>query len=122
MTKSKTIAALLGLLSALPLGAQFRPRHYSLTAGQVAHSLARTFADRGITISDSQVSLPASVVASDPEPALEVRSIEPLGHLATNHPGEVSSAIKLACHEPAACLPFYAIVTLPQDASLNTQA
>jgi hypothetical protein len=125
MMRSKTIAALLfGLvaLGALPLRAQFRSKHYSLTSGQVAHSLARTFADRGITISDSQVSLPASVVASDPEPGLEVRSIEPLGHLASNRPGEVSSAIKLACHEPSACLPFYAIVAFPQAASLNTQA
>lgn len=125
MTKSKTIAALLfGLaaLSALPLQAQFRSKHYALTAGQVAHSLARTFSDRGITISDAQVSLPAAVIASDPEPALEVRSIEPLGHLATNHTGEVSSAVKLACHEPSACLPFYAIVSLPQETSLTAQA
>ncbi|HEY4356781.1 MAG TPA: hypothetical protein VGN16_13610 [Acidobacteriaceae bacterium] len=124
MMQSKTIAALLfGLaaLGALPLRAQFRSKHYSLTSGQVAHSLARTFAERGITISDSQVSLPANVVASDPEPVLEVRSIEPLGHLATNRPGEVSSAIKLACHDSAACLPFYAIVAMPQGASLNTQ-
>ena len=118
--KAKFTAAITFALCTLPLHGQLRPvQHYALSAAQVARILTKAFAERGVLIGDSQVVLPADVLASDPDPVLEVRGIETLGHLPANQSGEVSSAVKLACAKPGTCVPFYAIVRLPQELALK---
>jgi hypothetical protein len=81
--------------------------HFPLTVSQVARALS----ERGVQTEDKQVSLPAAVVATRPDPALDVMAIEKLG---SAEPGEhqlIRSRVKLACHIADECLPFYAVVT-----------
>jgi hypothetical protein len=82
---------------------------FALTARQVA----RTLADRGIQVADGQVSLAAKVVATEPFPVLDILSVEPLGDRQSAEQSKPRSWVKLACHLPGTCLPFYAIVSAP---------
>jgi hypothetical protein len=54
------------------------------------------------------------VVATEPEPALDVLSVEVLMQGPSAGHSALRSRVKLACRIPAECLPFYAIVTSPQ--------
>jgi hypothetical protein len=80
-----------------------------LTAQQVAQVIS----SRGVAITEEQVSLLANVVATEPRPVLDVLSVEPLGDNVAANRSESRSIVKLACHQPAVCLPFYAVITLP---------
>lgn len=81
------------------------PDRFALTTGQVARALS----DSGIQTTDEQVSLLARVVATEPYPALDILSVEPLAKGPQHSPAR--SRVKLACHLPGKCLPFYAIVS-----------
>jgi hypothetical protein len=90
--------------------------HFTLTASQIA----RVLSEKGVPTEDKQVSLPAAVVATQPDPTLEVMGIEKLGNA---EPGEhipVRSRVKLACRTAEGCLPFYAIVTWPEGTAWTT--
>lgn len=86
--------------------AQLQDR-FVLTTQQVAHALT----EAGMTIPAGQVSLPARVVAVVPSPILDILSIEPIGKGRLAQPSPVRSLVRLACHQPGECLPFYAIVS-----------
>ena len=75
-----------------------------------AHQVAGTLSDHGIKIADSQVSLLAKVVATKPLPVLDVLSVASLGERWSAGRSESHSLVKIGCHEPGTCLPFYAIV------------
>ncbi len=88
---------------------QLRTR-FALTARQVARALF----ERGIQTGDGQVYLPARVVATEPQPILDILSVETLGEAPSAKHSQVRSRIKLACRLPGECLPFYAIVNGPE--------
>jgi len=83
---------------------------FALTAQEVAGTLS----GHGIQIADSQVSLPAKVVATKAHPVLDVLSIASLGLRWSEGRSESHSLVKIGCHEPGTCLPFYAIVNWPE--------
>jgi hypothetical protein len=94
------------LLITVILHAEAQQR-FSVTPQQVAHALLR----RGLTVGDGQVSLVASIVASSPEPELDVESVLPLATVASDP--RIRAKVRLVCPQPRACVPFYAIVTWP---------
>ena len=65
----------------------------------------------GIPATDAQVSLPTRVVATESSPALDVLSVEPLNRQPMTEHSPARSRVKLGCHLPGKCLPFYAIVS-----------
>jgi hypothetical protein len=83
---------------------------FPLTERQVARALS----ERGIQTADEQVSLSARMVATEPEPILDVLSVETLGESPSAKHSQVRSRVKLACRLPGRCLPFYAIVNKPE--------
>jgi hypothetical protein len=94
----------------LPGWGQSKPQdHFPLAPHQVAQSLSVN----GVQVADEQVSLLAKVVATEPNPTLDILSVEPLGNRASSARSEAGSLVKLACHLPGRCLPFYAIVRWP---------
>jgi hypothetical protein len=118
--KVQSVAILLAGAMSLHAQTQLPVVHHSaLTVEQVTRSLSKAFADKGIQVTEQQVSLPTHVVILGDEAVLEVKSIEPLGHLATGTIGEVGSAVKMTCAMPSKCLPFYAIVALPAGTDLR---
>jgi hypothetical protein len=62
------------------------------------------------------VSLLANVVATEPNPLLDVLSVNPLSDLGTGVRAEARSSVKMACHLPDQCLPFYVLVTWVREA------
>jgi hypothetical protein len=89
------------------LGQSQLQNRFALTAGQVARALSAG----GIQTTEEQVSLLTRVVATEVSPALEVLSVEPLnGQPKAEHP-PTRSRVRLGCHLPGKCLPFYAIVS-----------
>jgi hypothetical protein len=84
---------------------------FALTAGQVAQALS----DHGIPTTSEQVSLLTKVVATHAHPILDILSVDSSGQgpLAPRSPAR--SRVRLACHLPGECLPFYAIVSWPQS-------
>ena len=88
---------------------------FALTVKQVAQSLS----DKGIQTSDLQVSWLANVVATEANPALDVLSVEPLGDRSAAQPDETHFQVKMACHLPGRCLPFYAVVRLLEGIDRN---
>jgi hypothetical protein len=85
---------------------------FDLTVEQVA----RTLSDRGMRIADNQISLLAKVVATEPHPVLDIISVAPFGEGSSAEHPQFRSKVKLACHLPGTCLPFYAIVSCPKEA------
>jgi hypothetical protein len=66
----------------------------------------------GMQTTAEHVSLLTRVVATEPQPVLDVVSVQTLG----KGPRDQASdrwRVKLACHVAGKCLPFYAIVSLP---------
>jgi hypothetical protein len=105
---TKWIAGLLMTAMILPVWGESQPQgRFALTAGQIADTLS----GKGMQVADRQVSLLANVVASEPHPLLDVLSVEPLGDRWNGQHAEQRSLVKLACHMPGMCLPFYAIVS-----------
>lgn len=86
-----------------------QPR-FALSASQVARALS----ERGVQTEDKQVSLLAGVVATEPDPTLDVLSVETLGNAEPPGHARIRSRVKLACRKQAECLPFYAVVTWPE--------
>ena len=83
---------------------------FALTADQVAQSVSK----RGIEVSGDQVFLLTNVVAKVPDPVLDVLSVEPIGDKWFGGHSGTHSWVKLGCHLPGECLPFYAVVSWPQ--------
>jgi hypothetical protein len=80
---------------------------FALTAGQVARALS---AD-GIQTTEKQVSLLTRVVATESSPALDVLSVETLSKQPMAEHSLARLRVRLGCHLPGNCLPFYAIVS-----------
>jgi hypothetical protein len=89
--------------------AQPQPR-FPLTASQVARALS----ERGVQTDGEQVALLASVVATEPNPTLDVLSVETLGNAQSPERSRIRSRVKLACRKAEKCLPFYALVNWPE--------
>jgi hypothetical protein len=79
---------------------------FPLTAHQVAQALSQS----GIQTTGEQVSLLATVVASEPAPVLDILSIEAIGGRVSSNHRQSGSLVKLGCREPGVCLPFYSMV------------
>jgi len=79
---------------------------FALTVKQVAQTLS----DKGMQTSYQQVSLLAKVVATEPDPALDVLSVAPLDDESAGQPEETRFRVKMGCHLRGRCLPFYAVV------------
>ena len=84
---------------------------FALTADQVAQSVSK----RGIEVSGDQVFLLTNVVAKVPDPVLDVLSVEPIGDKWFGGRSGSHSWVRLGCHLPGECLPFYAVVSWPQE-------
>src|SRR5580658_4853903 len=80
---------------------------FALTAGQVARALCAG----GIQTREEQVSLLTRVVATESSPALDILSVQPLGKQPVAEHSSIGSRVRLGCHLPGRCLPFYAIVS-----------
>ena len=100
------------LLMAAIGGAQPAPSqsrdYFPLTAAQVARAVTAS----GMPTAGEHVFLLTRVVATEPEPVLDVLSVETLGKGPRDQAG-VRWRVKLSCHVAAKCIPFYAIVSSP---------
>jgi len=99
---------LMAAMGGAPPGPSQPQNHFPLTAAQVALAVSAS----GMPAGAERVSLLTRVVATEPEPVLDVLSVETLG----KGPGDQASVrwrVKLACHVAGKCLPFYAIVSSP---------
>jgi len=88
---------------------------FALTAHQVAQALA----EKGIQVSDSQVTLVANVVATEALPKLEFLSVAPSGSMLNGVQSEGRTWIRMVCRSRGVCLPFYAIVVEPEGRAAN---
>lgn len=97
------------MLGSLPLlGQSPSQQRFEITTRQIVQALS----DKGIHISEKQVSLVASVVSTRHQPLLDILSIEPIsGPLRSTQKTEIASWVKVACHQPNVCLPFYVVVS-----------
>jgi hypothetical protein len=115
--KLKWIAALIAGTLALHAPAQLRPKpHFTLRADRLKQAIVKALAEQGRLIDPIRISLLGSVIASDPDPILDVRSIQPLGSSTST-----TFSVMLACHQSTTCLPFYAIISgraIPTDSPL----
>jgi hypothetical protein len=92
-------------MSMIGLGQSQLQDRFALTAGQVARALSES----GIQTTEEQVSLLTRVVATKSSPALDILSVDLLGKRPMD--SRARSRVKLGCHQPGQCLPFYAIVS-----------
>ncbi len=93
--KARWAPILLMAAAGVPLRAQSSlPDHFVLTPAQIARAISLA----GTPTAEQQVSLPARVVATVPNPELDVVSLAP-------------ASVRLACHQPGQCLPFYALIS-----------
>jgi hypothetical protein len=88
---------------------------FSLTARQVVQTLS----DKGMKVTDEQVSLLARVVATEPNPQLDILQVEPIGDLGSEKDSGTQSWFRVACHQPGTCVPFYVAVSWPQDTTVR---
>jgi hypothetical protein len=114
--KARWIPFLLIATTGVPVSLQAQsPARFALTAPQVARALS----DGGIQTTGEQVSLLTRVVATEPSPKLDILAVETLGKgPVAGH--SVRARVKLACHLPGKCLPFYAIVSSPKTVAGST--
>lgn len=108
----KWIASAL-LITASLCGSAQQPARFLVTRQQIARALLR----HGVTVADDQVSLVANIVASRPEPELDVDLVQLLD--AGKDDGRIRAKVRLVCPQPRACVPFYAIVAWPLGAGLS---
>jgi hypothetical protein len=80
---------------------------FPLTAAQVAFAVTAS----GMATTGQHVSLLTQVVATEPDPVLDVLSVETLGKGPLAEHSDIRLRIKLTCHVTRKCLPFYAIVS-----------
>ena len=105
--KARGLMILLSAAIAAPGWGQSQlPDRFVLTAEQVARALC----DGGMQTTSEQVYLPAKIVATEASPVLDILSVEPIGKAQPAKP-PTRSRVKLACHQPGKCLPFYAFVS-----------
>jgi hypothetical protein len=110
------IAVLLMAAMGVAAPAQSRSHdRFPLTAAQVALAVSAS----GMKTGAENVSLLTRVVATEPEPLLDILSVETLGKGPLDHSGS-RLRIKLACHIPGQCIPFYVIVSSPSSTSAVT--
>jgi hypothetical protein len=114
MTKRMLVALLIVVVCLQARGQQIHEAqargNFAITVRQVVQTLS----EKGIRVTDQQVSLLANVVAIEPNPALEIVTVSPLEQRSSPLQSTNRSIIRLACHLPGTCLPFYAIVSWPQ--------
>jgi hypothetical protein len=92
----------------MPAWGQYQQQHrFPLTAAQVARALSAG----GIQTAEEQVSMLTRVFATESTPALDVLSVELLPRQPVTEHSPARSRVKLGCHLPGRCLPFYAIVS-----------
>jgi hypothetical protein len=84
---------------------------FALTVGQVTSALA----EKGISLGNMQVSMLANVVATRPDPLLDVLSVDALSDLGFGEGRTSRSRVKMACHASGTCLPFYILVSEPKS-------
>jgi hypothetical protein len=108
--KTKWIPALMMAAMSLP-GWVHSPCQAQGRFPLTAHLVAQALSQSGIQTADEQVSMLASVVASEPVPVLDILSIEPLGERSPGKHGESHSLVKMGCRMTGVCLPFYSIVS-----------
>ena len=101
---------LMAAISVFAWGQSQTQNRFALTAGQVARALS----DKGMPTADGEVSLLTRVVATENSPALDILSVELLSNQSAAEHSPARSRVKLGCHLPGQCLPFYAIVTSSQ--------
>ncbi|HUH61774.1 MAG TPA: hypothetical protein VLZ50_02205 [Terracidiphilus sp.] len=94
------------LCAAAALPAVAASGRYAITSGQVAAVVSND----GFPVSAGQVTLPAQIVASVPDPVLKVKSID--------RTGEGRAVARVECAIAQQCLPF--IATLAFDTRLTT--
>jgi hypothetical protein len=80
---------------------------FALTTAQVALAVSAS----GVPTAAEHVSLLTRVVGTEPEPALDVLSVETLGKGPLAGHSDDRFRVKLACHVARECLPFYAIIS-----------
>jgi hypothetical protein len=120
---TKWIAGLFLAIMSVPGWGQSQDR-FALTAQQVEQALQ----EKGMRTAGMQVTLVANVVATEPNPVFDIRTVEPLGNSVAGENSGTQSWVRVACHEADICLPFYAFVSWPEQAagsvseSLNTAA
>jgi len=108
--------ALLGLGAVLAQAAEpGAVRGFSLSQEQVRQVIAKEFAERGIDANSARIVLPVKVIASLPNPVLEIRSIDSLPDLSGDGERRSRSAVRMICCQHGTCLPFYVIVTWPAE-------
>jgi hypothetical protein len=112
MTLSWLAGLLMAVMTLQGWGQSQSEDHFALTARLVAQTLSAA----GTQTSDEQVSLLARVVATEPYPKLDILSVEALGDAQSRGDSAARSMVKLTCDLPGTCLPFYAIVTWPEEA------
>jgi hypothetical protein len=84
-----------------PASAQLTSEHrFKLNLSQVTQAIVRAFAQRGIETNSTQIAPLSEVIATEPDPVFDIRSIHSRGDRTT---------IELSCHRPAICLPFLAV-------------
>jgi hypothetical protein len=103
--------SLMAVISMAGLGQSKLQSHlqdrFVLTAGEVARALSAG----GIQTREEQVSLLTRVVSTESSPALDVLSVEPIAKPPMAEHSSIGSRVRLGCHLPGECLPFYAIVS-----------
>jgi hypothetical protein len=114
---SKWVAALSIAVMSLTGWGQPQPQdRFALTADIVARSISKG----GIEVVGDQVTLLANVVANEPNPELDVLSVESLSDRWSGEHSGTHSWVKLGCHLSSVCLPFYALVSWPQKPAGHT--
>jgi hypothetical protein len=100
----KPLALILIALFITPASAQLRPRlRFTLNPESLTQSILKAFSQQGIITDATHIALLTNVIATDPNPTLDIRST-------TSFRG--SSTIQLTCRKPASCLPFYILTNL----------
>jgi hypothetical protein len=107
MTATWLSVSLMAAMSMPGWGQSQLQDRFVLTAGQVARALS----DGGMPTINTQVSLLTRVVATESSPTLDVLSVDPLNKLPMAEHSPARSRVRLGCHLPGKCLPFYAIVS-----------
>ena len=113
MTARWLSVSLMAAITTLGWGQSQPQNRFALTAGQVARALS----GKGMPTVDGQVSLLTRVVATEPDPALDIVSVAPFSKGLVAGRSTVRWRVKLACHVAGKCLPFFVIVSWPQSAT-----
>jgi hypothetical protein len=84
--------------------------------------VVQTLSEKGIKVTDEQVFLLAKVVASQPNPQLDILKIGTLNDRRSTKDSSAQSWFRVTCHEPGICVPFYAVVSWPGTLGASASA